>query len=193
MKSLPFILVRVAIYLIPAVIIAWAAWQYFGFSGTQEFSYDFSQESPFISILWPPERTSDIYKEGRDSRQDVLGDPTSFALQMTRPTFPRASVTMRYQKPDEVPLRLGLQKGDGSWNFFFEEVTSVPDGDWQVGQASFRISPDFISPENKLNFIISSPYLGDSGERITITDISVRLERDPITFRQLLNKLGLFL
>lgn len=190
-----FLIFRVILYLFPVGVVVFTASHYFAFSGIQESKYDFQKESSLISILWPPEHVSDPYLINGDFAQNIEKDPVSFSVSLTRPSFQKITIFVRYKKNETTPLRFGLQKGDGSWDFYFKEIKKEDIkeiGEWQEGFVVFDITPEYMKKGNKLNILVSSPGLSEKGEKITFSEIRVRLERNPVTFKHFVQKIGIF-
>lgn len=186
---------RVIIYFIPIFLIILAFSKYFAFSGVQEWNYDFKKNSPVISILWPPEHTSDPYEINGDFMQDIKKDPVSFSVFLTRDSFQKMKLTFLYQKSEDLPLKIGLQKGDGSWDFFFKEFKTediLQKNEWKEAQVTFDITREFINKKGRINILLSSPGLSEKGEKITFSEIRATLTRPKLTFFHLFRKVGIF-
>ncbi|GEM_PF-6861023 len=187
-----FLFIASIMYTIPAVMILWSAFQYFAVTGEQKFSYDFSRESPFISNLWPPEHVSSFFFQEDDAVKNIIKDPVSFSVTLTRPTFQKIELRLKYRKNPEIPLKIGLQKGDRSWDFFFKEFSPneiLTEDGWNIGVVRYDIFPEYITEDNRLSFILSSPYLSEKNEIITLSSLEVSLKKIPLTPKEIIKKI----
>lgn len=188
------LVVRVVLILVPVIFLSWLTTKYFAFSGHLKASYDFSEESPFISILWPPQRTSGIlFDDTGDAYQEIQVDPVTFSVKMTRPTFRNVKLRVKYQIDPGLPFQIGLQEMDKDWKFRLKDPKVVgKDGEWLIGMVSFDLRELYIK-DKTIKFLFSSPYLDQTGKVIKISQIDVDLQKEPVTLENFFGRLSNFI
>ncbi len=182
---------RYVIIAIPVVVFFWLFAKDFAFSGKLVMSYDFSHDSPFIKRLWPPGRLHDIEYDAatHDYFQGMFVEPVTFDVKLPR-RFTSATVELVYKKSADQPLRLGVRLDPEKWSWAIRDVVPIgTKGEWTVGQVQFDdlATADFSG--NKLHFLLNAPGLFEADREITLTDIRVTVQKEPLTVRNFFPRL----
>lgn len=113
---------RWLIYAVPAVIFGWLVYKDAVVSGVLDASYDFRSRSPFISVLRPQQRISEIqYNADGRAFQDIKGEPVYFDVRLPR-KFESAKVNVVYKNYDQPVIELGALVDRDRAQFDFEPV-----------------------------------------------------------------------
>lgn len=175
--------IRMILIAIPVVVLFWLITKDFAFSGKLSVAYDFSHDSPFVKRLWPPGRLRDITydKKTHDYFQRMFVEPVTFDVRLPR-KFQAATVDLVYKKDEAQPLRLGVRLDPEKWSWAIYDVKPISqEGEWMVGRVRFDdlTTADFSG--QKLHFLVNAPGLFEAGREITLTEIRVTVEKEPIT------------
>lgn len=105
--KISLIFFRIAILVVPFVLLFWLLYKDFIVSGSLFAVYDFKTQSPFISVLRPQSRVSDIQNDmaGRYF-QKILGQPIYFDIRIPR-RLDTADITLVYKNIDQPVFELG--------------------------------------------------------------------------------------
>jgi len=104
-------ILRVGAAVVPVVIFLWLANAYFVPFGRLSLSTDFTQPSPFISLLGPEGRVAatEMALDRGVTYQRLQGTPVEFTVTTPR-VFERASVTIEYENRSQPVIELGLEQ-----------------------------------------------------------------------------------
>jgi len=105
-------MIRVALWLILAVVLSWFTYLKIVPSGRISYIYDFIKPSFFIGKLSPAERV--VLSQGQ---AEAKGDPVYFSLRPPR-RFERAKVTIKFKNTTEFPVvEIGLLNDKIAWSY----------------------------------------------------------------------------
>lgn len=185
--------IRTFLITIPIIVFLWLLAQEFVVTGRMNIRYNFSYDTPFIKRLWPPGRIDPIERDATgDAFQRIRIDPVTFDVRLPR-AFRSAVVRLMYQKQDDQPFFIGIQKTRGVWAPVLRAVRPVgTTRDWQIGEARFADLTPFDFTDNKYQFVLSVPGLHESGHSMTITAIEFALERESFTLGNFFPRLWKF-
>jgi len=104
--------IRIFLWLILAIIIAWFGYMKIVPSGNISYDYNFSQPSYFIGKLTPAERVEITKTEAK-----IKGGPVYFSLKTPR-RFEQAEVTIKFKNTTDFPImEIGLLNNKEAWNY----------------------------------------------------------------------------
>ena len=131
---------RVVIIILPFIILGWLIKKDLVLSGHLEFVYDFSQDSPAITNLFPANRLSAVnfVKDSNQYWQQINQEPVYFEARLPQ-KFDTATVEVVYQNQNQPLIQLGLRTlGEGDWNYDFKALENqlLDELDW------FKISDE---------------------------------------------------
>ncbi len=114
--------IKIIIYCIPVLLFMLLAYKNLAVEGTIEAVYNFKEKSPFISVLRPQGRLSEIKKDSRGSYfQEVKDEPVYFDIRLPRP-FQRVEVGLEYKNIDQPIFELGAMTDKERWQFDLKPV-----------------------------------------------------------------------
>lgn len=187
----------VFLIILPILGLAWLIKRDLVISGRLEVVYDFSDESPLITTLFPAKRLSEIEQLSKtEFSQQINKEPVYFETRLPQ-NFKTAVVEMVYQNTNLPLVQIGLRvKGKSDWNYYFQPLNSsstvsylitdyrlpqLEDG-WKVGQVRFNLASAEIL-NRKLRFAISAPGLNQTDDKsLTVKKIKVALTKEPLTW-----------
>lgn len=187
--------IRIVLIVIPIIVFLWLVGKDFVFSGQLALSYDFSHDSPFVKRLWPPGRLHDIEydKATHDSFQRMFVEPATFAVRLPR-KFTSATVEVLYKKSVDQPLRLGLRLDPKKWSWAIRDLDVIgEEHGWTRGRVRFSDITRAAFTDQKLQFLLNAPGLFENKREITLTEIRVVVEKEPITLRNFFPRLWHYL
>ncbi|MBU1131431.1 hypothetical protein KJ840_04830 [Patescibacteria group bacterium] len=131
-----FKITKIAVIVLPIIGLFYLVYLDFVPSGHLEFTYDFSQDSPVITNLFPANRMTEINKiVGSGSYwQAVKQDPVYFDVRLPQ-KFAAAKVKIIYQNKNQPLIQLGLKTiGEGEWHYQFKPLENqlLDNLDWPV-------------------------------------------------------------
>jgi len=164
-----------------------------------------NQQIYFISDLYPKSRTFEITIDKKNRYfQRIFTEPIYFKVALPRSNFNKVKVKLFYKTKKQIKIQIAMmqQKGIevGEWKFKIRSGKITKENDLNVLEAEYQITPEFVK-NNKLEFMISSPYLAKKQATIDIYKIEVELFGKKInsfsefyeiilrTIRRLINKL----
>lgn len=108
--------------MIPLSIFFWLIYKDLVVSGRLNASYDFENRSPFITVLRPQSRVSDIMttKDG-DYFQNIKQEPIYFDVRLPR-KFQKAEVKIKYKNFDQTIFEIGAMTDRERWNFDLKPI-----------------------------------------------------------------------
>lgn len=106
MKKYSFAL-KIAIALLPILLIGWIIEQNLALSGINTFTYSFEQENPIISGLEPWQRLSEIKKSNNTYSQEMRDDIIYFKVKKIN-TFEKITTTIEYANPNAKLVDIGM-------------------------------------------------------------------------------------
>ncbi|MBT3690578.1 hypothetical protein HN800_03150 [bacterium] len=115
---------KIIIIIIPFILLAFLINKDLVRSGTISFVYDFSQDSPVITNLFPANRMSDVnkVKDFDIYWQSINNEPVYFETRLPQ-TFDKAEVEVMYQNNDLPLIQIGLNNmGSNEWNYDFKPL-----------------------------------------------------------------------
>lgn len=187
--------IRLLLIAIPVVIFFWLIAKDFAFSGRLDMTYNFSHDSPFVKRPWPPGRFHDIEydKSTHDYFQRMFVEPATFAVQLPR-KFKSATIELLYKKDEAQELRVGVRMDPKKWAWEIHTVEAVGEEDgWTRGRVRFDDLSRATFLDQKLQFLLNAPGLFENGREVTLTEIRVIAEKEPITIRNFLPRLWNYL
>ncbi|MBU1166825.1 hypothetical protein KKC60_00250 [Patescibacteria group bacterium] len=102
-------LVKIAICLLPLILLSFVIEKNYAFSGHKDYVYDFEKDSPFISHLEPWNRLSPISEEDSVYSQSMKDDSVYFNVKKPLTSFEKITVKVTYQNPSAEMLDVGLR------------------------------------------------------------------------------------
>ncbi len=169
--------IRIILISVPVIFFIFIICKNFIFWGELESVYGFDKNNPVISILKPAGRSLKVEKdEFGDYYQSIIIDPVYFDLYMPT-SFKKVELIIKYKTGDEQIVKVGPQVFGGGWNYWLMDLDCDNIvGGWCVSRLEFDITKVF-APNRKINFMISSPELDVSGNKIDITEIKAVLKK----------------
>ncbi|MFH0956161.1 MAG: hypothetical protein V1801_03060 [Candidatus Falkowbacteria bacterium] len=106
------IIIRIILWLILAIIIAWFGYMKIVPSGRISYAYDFNRSSYFIGKLSPAERVKINKTDAK-----IIGDPVYFSLKTPR-RFERAKVAVKFKNTTDFSvMEIGLLNNKAAWSY----------------------------------------------------------------------------
>ncbi|MBU1037214.1 hypothetical protein KKF32_04255 [Patescibacteria group bacterium] len=115
---------RVIIIIAPVLLLFWLVQKDLVKNGRLEFIYDFSEDSPTITNLFPANRLSQINKIVKTNSywQQLEKEPVYFETRLPQ-TFATAIVEVTYKNDTQPLIQLGLETmGENEWNYDFKPL-----------------------------------------------------------------------
>jgi len=107
-----FLKIRVVLWLMLAVVVAWLGYMKIVPTGIIIYNYDFSRPNYFISKLTPAERV-----KINEANNEIKGGPVYFSLKTPR-RFERAKVTVKFKNTTDFPIiEMGLLNNKDAWSY----------------------------------------------------------------------------
>lgn len=188
-------IIRLFFIAIPVIFFFWLIAKDFAFFGRLDMSYDFSHDSPFVKRPWPPGRFYDIEydKATGDAWERMFVEPATFAVKLPR-KFKSATVEVLYKKDATQPLRVGIRMHPEQWAWEIRdlEVAGEEHG-WTRGRVRFDAIENAAFVDRKLQFLLNAPGLFENKREVTLTEIRVVVEKEPITIRNFFPRLWRYL
>ncbi|HAH04090.1 MAG: hypothetical protein UV78_C0011G0010 [Parcubacteria group bacterium GW2011_GWA2_43_17] len=119
-----YVFCRASIIIAPFLVLGWLIKKDLVTDGQVEFVYDFRQDSPAITNLFPANRLSSVYRDTANDFfwQEVNAEPVYFETRLPQ-TFDRATVEITYQNKNLPLVQVGLQTlGETAWNYDFKPL-----------------------------------------------------------------------
>lgn len=117
-----FRIFRFIIYTVPIIVFSWLVYKDLVISGILEAEYDFSHPSPFISVLRPQGRLSEIMIDDQgNAYQKIVDQPVYFDVRLPR-RFDTATVRLRYKNSDQRVFEIGAMVDKRLWQFDLKPV-----------------------------------------------------------------------
>lgn len=185
-------LIRILLTIGLVALFGWTAWQNIVLPGVFEAHYDFDQTTPFITSLTPGDRVEPITRNARGvAYQTVIDDPTYFRIRAPR-SFEQAKITMRFKNESDHPFSIGGLVSWEEYQFDFKSLEETyQDKDWQVATVEFDLTRLLTTDGRTYTFALSLPGITETGNKVQIESIWVRLEREPQTIKELVTSLWL--
>tara|TARA_Y100000310_G_C20685019_1_gene818424 strand:- start:828 stop:2345 length:1518 start_codon:yes stop_codon:yes gene_type:complete len=109
--------IKLAIYLVPVFLLSWLISRDVVSSGELDASYDFTELSPFVSVLRPADRVEEPIEEANGNiYQTITNQPVYFDVRRPR-RFDTARVTISYRNHDQPVFQLGALVDNEIWQF----------------------------------------------------------------------------
>src|SRR3989339_850303 len=114
---------RITVIILPFIILTVLIRKDLVLTGHLEFTYDFSQDSPVITNLFPANRLSEIYqvKGKHDFWQEIRSEPVYFEARLPQ-QFDTAEVEVIYQNQSQNLVQLGLKTLGDEWSYDFKPL-----------------------------------------------------------------------
>jgi len=157
------------VWLLPAlVIVFFLLWKNLVPSGHLFVNYNF-KPNPFSRGFEPSTRVEPI-KCAEICTQNIYEDPTYISVLMPQ-SFESVIITLDFQSDKSDEIKFGVRTASG-WQYSLAplEIT-FQNNDLLRGKARLDLSEAYLI-DGKVNFILSAPWLKDSSESLTITNIS---------------------
>ncbi|MFH0874110.1 MAG: hypothetical protein V1846_04725 [Candidatus Komeilibacteria bacterium] len=157
---------------IPLVFFALVVLYDLNLSGVRVITYDWQQESPQISRLYPVGRLT-----ASAGGLDVLAEPVYWRVRYPQ-KYDKVTVAIRYQQPQPSVVQLGLQVQDtAGWNYYLQTLQAD-----SSGRASVTFDPASAAVEQRsLRFMLSLSNYDQSVNKLTIEALTVSLYKQPLT------------
>ncbi len=163
--------VRYLRYLIPFVLVLYAAWQGLFASGVFAADSKLTERTPALGVLLPAGRV----ERGPDGvvlmHEPVYADVT-LPLRSRRVTFEITTTA------GSAPIRVGVRQGPG-WDYVFPEAEVSEQGGYRTYQITVS-DWQHLEPGYALRFLVSAPRLAPGG--VVFEGARVRVEREPFSF-----------
>ncbi len=160
-------------------------------SGQLQDSYSFRHRSPHILPLAPKARIGDITQQNGVTYTPLIDDPTYFDIRLPRPVETITLwVTVRAEPSTDIGIAAFYNKD--AWQYDRQTVTDwqqLDDG-WQRGRVTFDMTDKRFAWQ-KYQFMISIPQLKNSDAVVDIAQIELLVQRPPLTWQRVVNRLGL--
>ncbi len=128
MRKISYNFVRIILYLIPlALLVTIVTWN-IDIDGRRVAEYQFDQDSPFISRLFPANRLSAMTETG----QKVLSEPVYWRVRYPQ-RYSQAKIDISYSNEGQDLLQIGLkQYGGDDWQYHLQPIenSSLDTLDW---------------------------------------------------------------
>ncbi|MDP2586467.1 MAG: hypothetical protein Q8P32_01725 [Candidatus Komeilibacteria bacterium] len=115
---------RVIIIIVPFIVLGWLIKKDLALSGHLEFNYDFNQDSPVITNLFPANRLTQVNfdQTSKQHWQTVIQEPVYFEARLPQ-KFDTARVEVVYQNQNQPLIQMGLRTlGNDEWNYNFKPL-----------------------------------------------------------------------
>ncbi|KKQ57536.1 MAG: hypothetical protein US74_C0003G0003 [Parcubacteria group bacterium GW2011_GWA2_38_13] len=121
-KKILFITLRLIFFLLPIALALRLLYKDFVVSGQLTAEYDFKTPSPFISVLRPQSRVSEIsHNDSGDYFQTIHDEPVYFDIRMPR-MLDTAKVSIVYKNIDQRIFEAGAMTNKDQWIFDLKPV-----------------------------------------------------------------------
>ncbi len=125
---------RIIIIILPFIILGFLIKKDLVLSGHLEFVYDFSEDSPVITNLFPANRMSETYqiKNTENFWQQIQQEPVYFETRLPQ-KFDTAEVEIIYKNNSQPLVQVGLRTlGSNDWSYDFKPLENqlLDDLDW---------------------------------------------------------------
>lgn len=122
LKKILLFILRLIFLLLPFALALWLLYKDFVVSGQLFASYDFKNPSPFISVLRPQSRVSEIlHTDTGDYFQTIKEEPVYFDIRMPR-MLSTAEVSIVYKNFDQQIFEAGAMTDKDQWIFDLKPV-----------------------------------------------------------------------
>lgn len=116
------LVLRISIFALPLIVFCWIIYKDFVVSGKLVSQYDFKTLSPFITVLRPQGRVSEIKEDGGGVfYQELKDEPVYFDVRLPR-SFSKAKIRLRYKSFHQGVIELGAMTELERWNFVLKPV-----------------------------------------------------------------------
>ena len=114
---------RITVIILPFIILTVLIRKDLVLSGHLEFTYDFSQDSPVITNLFPANRLSEVFKikDQASYWQEINQEPVYFEARLPQ-QFDTAEVEVVYQNQSQNLVQLGLKTLGDEWSYDFKPL-----------------------------------------------------------------------
>ncbi len=174
---------RTIMIAIPIIVFGWLFAKDFVLSGRLEVAYDFSEQSPFITGLWPPQRLEAIADDARWGKvQTMMVEPVTFRVTLPR-KFQDLTLEVVYRKDAAQRFRIGARAHPTQWAWTMKQLemtTDLGDG-WTRGSVRFDNLPQYTGAGRTPEFILDAPDMYTNNQTMTFAEIRVLADRDPVT------------
>ena len=146
------IFLKIIILLLPLLIFIWLLNKQFAPFGKLEVKYNFKNESPFISEIYPEERVDILKLEDGKNYKEILDDIVYFDLKLPRSSYQSAKVKIKFKNEDQSIFDLAALTSEEQWSFdtYTLENKFIDNSSWHKIQAEELI---LLQKENKFKTI----------------------------------------
>ncbi|MBU1178598.1 hypothetical protein KJ903_05315 [Patescibacteria group bacterium] len=128
--KITLLIIKIIVIIPPLCLLGWVLNKQFAPGGTLILQQNFRSDSPFISDLYPSERTERVQKEGGNYVKTIIGDTVYFDLTLPR-LYKKAEVSIAYKNESQPLVNLGVQNtkqeqsylDQGLENKFIDQLT----------------------------------------------------------------------
>ncbi len=156
--------IKIAIILIPVIIILYIINTNFIFDQEFNYHYDIGEEGQ--EYLYPTDRTSDSFNAEGISYKTISEGLVYFFNDYLPPNTEKIEVTIRFQNnfPNKGKFYLGA-KNDKEWGYTSDEIfenNEIKKGEWITKKITYNFETDNLERGEKGDyfFVIRTPHLG---------------------------------
>lgn len=179
--------IRTTLILVPIITLVFLIYKDFNPRGVLKVDYDFCREDPFISKFSPLGRVLAIEKNGEECRQQMVLEPVYFDVRLPQ-KFDSASLTLWYEKMPGTPLLAGPAADLDNWQWQLKKLVGTDTNRQSFGSAEYNLKNIKLN-NNRLRFLISSPGLDASGEKIIFKKIEIEFFKDQLSKNNYIQKI----
>ena len=107
-------------------------------------------------------------------------DPVYFDVRLPQ-KFDQARLKLWYQKDPATPLRIGPAINLSNWQWQLIDISYLTaEEDWLFGTTEYNLK-NIQLDKNNLRFLISSPGLDTSGQKIIFNKIEIEFIKKPLS------------
>ena len=159
--------IKVAVIAAFILILIFLIQQKHIFSREVVYNYDFGGQTKFIQGLYPEGRIVQLVES-----QQVNLEPVYFEVYAPQ-KYAKAKVKLRYKNAAGLGVKLGLKLDLNDWSFFMADLPSGG-AEFVESEVEFDLEKAY-KKNNRLKFIIASPAVNESQEKIFIDNVVVIL------------------
>jgi len=161
-------------------VLMWLFWVNFIPLGTLAIQYDIGEKSSYVTDFRPGERMIPFQTEDGETFHTLIDSPVFFHVRTPRP-FQTATVDITYRAEKAITVSFGDQTGPELFEFVYEQLAIIPDGQWHTTQITVDLGQLFYHTDTKR---YQFSFITDG--KIDIAGFSAVFEKPPITSERIL-------